>query len=105
VTKVLQNQVIETPMVSILRTTFCSPRISLNFSVRLPSNRMMATDNDTIGNSRSPNSFSGSNQPVKGPKTIPESNRNTIAGNFTHQANHWHKMATIPMTESAITAS
>ena len=82
------NQVMVTPTVSILRTTFCSPRISSNLSVKLPSKRMIATDNETIGNNSSPNSSSGFNQPVKGPKIIPESNKNTIAGSFTHQANH-----------------
>ena len=88
VAKVIHPQVIATPIVSILRTTFCSPRISWNLSVRLPSNKIIATANETIGNSNSPNSCSGFNQPVSGPSIIPAINKNTIAGNFTHHANH-----------------
>ena len=58
-----------------------------------------------MGKSKEPNKCSGFNQPVSGPRMIPAMSKNTIAGSFTHHANHWQKIATMPMTERAITAS
>ena len=97
-------QVIRTPIVNIFLTTLCKSRISSNFKVKLPSKRMIATASDTIGNNKSPKRASGFSVPVRGPKIIPAKSRKTIAGNLTHQANHWQRMATTPMVDSAIIA-
>ena len=42
-----------------LRTILLWPRISENRRVRLPSNKMMATARETMGNSKSPNTSPG----------------------------------------------
>ena len=60
----------------------------LLFSVRLPSNRITATDRETIGNSSSPNNLSGSSKPVAGPMIMPQINRKIIDGSRAHQASH-----------------
>ncbi|MNV98129.1 hypothetical protein D3C71_1933500 [compost metagenome] len=55
----ITRKVISMPMVTRLRTTPPRPRISSTRSVSAPSNRIMATDSDTSGNSKSPNNASG----------------------------------------------
>jgi len=62
--------------------------MSSSFNVKLPSKRITATDKETIGNNNGPNSASGSSKLKTGPTNIPTINRNNIAGNLVHQANH-----------------
>ena len=49
VARAVMTQVLSMPMETMLRTTFCRPRISLNLSVRLPSKRMIATESEIKG--------------------------------------------------------
>ena len=54
--------------------------MSLNFSVSDPSKRIMATERETTGNSKSPNKSSALSTPKTGPTTIPTINNGKIAG-------------------------
>ena len=101
VASVATTQLTSVPHVTRRNTTRSTPRISENRRVRLPSNRMTATDNEIIGNSRSPNKASGCSQPVNGPATTPAMRRKTIAGSFRRQPSHWQKIASTPIPASS----
>ncbi|MNH29472.1 hypothetical protein D3C79_897060 [compost metagenome] len=92
------------PVEQRLRTTLPIPLSSVRCRVRAPSNRMMATESDTSGNSSSPSNWSGSSTPVTGPSKRPLSSRNRMAGTRTDQASHWasREIRAIPARESAI---
>ncbi len=91
------TQLTRVPQLTSRTTTFSTPRISENRSVKLPSNRITATQSETSGKSRSPNNSSGFNQSVRGPAANPAVRRNTIAGNFSRQPSHWQRMASPPI--------
>jgi len=69
-------------------TTVCNPIMSSNLRVSAPSNKIMATENDTNGNKSAPKSASVFKIPVKGPAAIPANNKNIIAGSLILQATH-----------------
>ena len=84
----MMPQVTRVPVVTKRLTTASKPCISLNLSVRLPSNRMTATDREIIGNNSLPKIRSGFSQPKTGPAKMPAISKKRMAGNFTRQANH-----------------
>ena len=90
--------VIATPTVSIRHSSEPMSCSSWNRSVRLPSNRITATDIETTGNSRSPSSRSGSRMPATGPSRMPPASRNTIDGAFVRHASHCANSASRPTT-------
>lgn len=92
-------QVTSIPTETSRQITWLNPRTSAKRSVRLPSKRITATANDTIGKSRSPKSASGSRMPVIGPATIPSNKRNRIAGMLVRHASHCAKMPLATMPE------
>ncbi len=86
--RLMTRKVTSMPTVTRLRTTPPRPRISSKRSVSAPSNRMIATDSDTSGNSRSPNSRSGCTRCTVGPSTMPNSSSGKMAGRRSNQASH-----------------
>lgn len=92
------------PVEQRLRTTLPIPLSSARCRVSAPSNKMMATDRETSGNSRSPSRASGSSRPPTGPNSRPVSSRNRMAGTRSDQASHWASTETraIPARERAI---
>ncbi|CRZ45864.1 Uncharacterised protein [Vibrio cholerae] len=76
------------PTVTMLHTVLLTPRISLKFRVRLPSNKITATASETSGKSKSPIKASGFNTPNTGPAKIPANSKNKMAGRRNRQANH-----------------
>ena len=74
-----------------------------NLSVRLPSNKISATHSETMGNSKSPRNSSGEINPSTGPKRMPLSSKNKMAGNRRRQAINWQIKLTsaIPASVSA----
>jgi hypothetical protein len=101
VATVTMTQVVSAPTVIIRCTTLLTSRISPSFSVRLPSNRMIATDRATIGCRVSRNNWSGLIHPNTGPTSMPAMSRNKIAGRRARQASHWESVATSSTSEIA----
>ncbi|MNC39869.1 hypothetical protein D3C75_885500 [compost metagenome] len=97
-------QLTSMPVEQRLRTTLPIPLSSVRCRVSAPSNKMMATESDTSGNSSSPSRASGSSVPVIGPSKRPLSSRNKMAGTRTDQASHCasSEIRAIPARESAI---
>ena len=71
--RLMTRKVTSMPTVTRLRTTPPRPRISSKRSVSAPRTGMIATDSDTSGNSRSPNSRSGCTKMHRQPSTTPNS--------------------------------
>ncbi|MDT4836417.1 hypothetical protein FQZ97_701140 [compost metagenome] len=97
VARVITAQVSRAPMVTMRCTTRPISRHSEKCRVRLPSNRISATDREISGNSSGPNSACGSSRPVAGPAMMPASSRKRIAGRRRRQASHWQNNAAAPM--------
>ena len=91
-------------MVTRFLTVDPTPTSSEKRSVRLPSNNMTATDNETRGNSRSPNRSSGLSRPKTGPASMPNSNRKKMAGRRTHQATKRATAARKPIPAMIVSA-
>ncbi len=81
------------------------PAISRNFSVSEPSNKIMATDNETTGNNKLPNNASASSTPQTGPTRIPTISRGKIAGSRTLYAKYWHPIESKPTATNDINGS
>lgn len=79
--------------------------MSLNFKVKEPSNKIIATDNETTGNNKSPNNASAFNKPNTGPTTIPVIRRGSIAGSLTLYAKYWHVIDSSPTATSEMSGS
>ena len=101
VARVITAQVERAPTVTSRWTTLPISFHSDRCRVRLPSNRISATANDTNGINRGPNISCGSSHPSIGPARIPLSRRNRIAGSFRRQASHWQPSAATPMPPKA----
>jgi len=63
---------------------------------------MIATEIETIGNNSSPNTASGSRNPVAGPATSPAISKTRIAGMCTRQAIHTATIPSVMMLASAM---
>ena len=88
---------VKIPIVIKLRTTLPTFLSSLKRRLSPPSNRIMATETDTRGNSSSPKRSSGLRIPRNGPAIRPEISNSKIAGRFILHDNHWDKMPSIIM--------
>ena len=88
------------PIVIRRRTTVPVDRSSRGGRSSPPSNRMSATDIDTIGNSVPPRKASGSTTPPTGPSARPATSSRMIDGTWVRQASHWAAIPTPTMTAS-----